>query len=100
MVERCLILVTTSFPIRGDGSEAAGSFVADLVAVLARHIRVRVVAPGPYASREQWPNGVEVFRFAAPSRPLSTLKPWHFGDMWWRVGGLRGGQCVTRGAGA
>lgn len=98
MVERCLILVTTSFPIRGDGSEAAGSFVADLVAVLARHIRVRVVAPGPCASREQWPNGVEVFRFAAPSRPLSTLKPWHFGDMWWLIRVLRGGQTATRAA--
>lgn len=96
MVERCLILVTTSFPIRGDGSEAAGSFVADLVAVLARHIRVRVVAPGSDTSREQWPNGVEVFRFVAPSRPLSTLKPWHFDDLRWLVRVLRGGQAATR----
>lgn len=100
MVDRCLILVTTSFPIRGDGSEAAGSFVVDLVAVLARHIRVRVVAPGSYTSREQWPNGVEVFRFAAPPRPLSTLKPWRFDDMRWLVRVLRGGQTATRAAAA
>lgn len=97
-MKRCLILVTTSFPIRGDGSEAAGSFVADLVAALARHIRVRVVAPGSDASREHWSNGVEVFRFAAPSRPLSTLKPWHFDDMRWLVRVLRGGQAATRAA--
>lgn len=95
-VDRCLILVTTSFPIRGDGSEAAGSFVADLVVDLARHIQVRVVAPGPSAAREHWSQGVEVFRFAAPSRPLSTLKPWRFDDFRWLVRVLLGGPAATR----
>lgn len=72
-----LVLVTTSFPIAGDGSEAAGSFVADLAEELAKHARVRVVAPGARAVRENWIEGVEVIRYKAPARPLSTLKPWH-----------------------
>ncbi|MBK8122824.1 MAG: hypothetical protein IPK54_04560 [Dokdonella sp.] len=43
---RALVLVTTSFPIAGDGSEAAGSFVSDLVEEVAVKTPVRVVAPG------------------------------------------------------
>ena len=91
-----LVLVTTSFPIHGDGSEAAGSFVADLVEELSRSVRVHVVAPGPDASRSQWSNRVEVFRYAAPSQPLSTLKPWKPRDFCWIIGVLRGGLVATR----
>ncbi|NCT66719.1 MAG: glycosyltransferase family 4 protein [Rhodanobacteraceae bacterium] len=50
--------------------------MSDLAEELARHVPVRVVAPGPRASCETWSLGVEVFRFAAPEQPLSTLKPW------------------------
>lgn len=79
--------------MRGDGSEAAGSFVADLVDELARQVEVRVVAPGPRQAREPWSARTEVFRYAAPTRPLSTLKPWRLDDLRWirRVwlGGLR-----------
>lgn len=89
------MLVTTSFPISGDGSEAAGSFVSDLAEELAKHVPVRVVAPGLSRAREQWSPGVEVFRYAAPSKPLSTLKPWQLGDIF-RV--LRGGARATRDA--
>lgn len=71
-----LVLVTTSFPIHSDGSEAAGSFVSDLAEELANHLPVRVVAPGTRTIREHWAEGVEVFRFSAPDKPLSTLKPW------------------------
>ncbi|MEO6968469.1 MAG: glycosyltransferase [Rhodanobacteraceae bacterium] len=91
-----LVVVTSSFPIRGDGSEAAGSFVADLVEELAKHADVRVVAPGTRADREQWANGVEVIRYAAPSRPLSTLKPWRPADLRWIARVLRGGLAATR----
>lgn len=91
-----LVVVTSSFPIRGDGSEAAGSFVADLVEELAKHMKVRVVAPGAQAEREQWANRVEVIRYAAPSRPLSTLKPWRPADLRWIVRVLRGGLAATR----
>ena len=75
------VLVTTSFPIGNDGSEAAGSFVSDLAEELAHQVPVRVVAPGPRSVREAWAEGVEVFRFTAPDKPLSTLKPWNPGDL-------------------
>ena len=71
-----LVLISTSFPISGDGSEAAGSFVSDLVEEISKYVPVRVVAPGPANARERWSSNVEVFRYATPARPLSTLKPW------------------------
>lgn len=98
MSGQVLVLITTSFPIRGDGSEAAGSFVADLVEELAGQVQVRVVAPGPETMRQQWSERVEVYRFAAPSRPLSTLKPWHPGDLGWIIRVMRGGINATRAA--
>lgn len=77
MTERgALVLVTTSFPIVGDGSEAAGSFVSDLAETIAEHSPVRVVAPGHARGIESWARNIEVFRYAAPEQPLSTLKPW------------------------
>ena len=91
-----LVVVTTSFPIAGDGSEAAGSFVVDLVNELTEHARVRVVAPGASDVREQWSNRVEVFRYAAPPRPLSTLKPWRPRDFKWIFRVLHGGLSATR----
>ena len=71
-----LVLISTSFPINGDGSEAAGSFVSDMAEEIAKHVPVRVVAPGLANVREQWSSNVQVFRYAAPAKPLSTLKPW------------------------
>lgn len=75
-----IVLVTSSFPIRGDGSEAAGAFVADLVNELARHVALRVVAPGDENAIQSWARGVEIFRYRAPSKPLSTLQPWRPAD--------------------
>lgn len=72
-----LVLVTTSFPVKNDGSEAAGAFVADLVEELSRHATVRVVAPGLAAERGDWKSGVEIHRYPAPNKPLSNLKVWH-----------------------
>lgn len=91
-----LILITTSFPTRGDGSEAAGSFVSDLADELARHLTVRVVAPGPRSGRELWATGVEVYRYAAPDRPLSTLKPWSPADVLSIYRVLSAGESATR----
>lgn len=91
-----LVLVTTSFPIANDGSEAAGSFVSDLAEQLAKHVPVRVVAPGLSSVIESWAPNVEVFRYAAPARPLSTLKPWHPADMIGIARVLRAGMTATR----
>lgn len=70
-----LLLVTTSYPRSADGSEAAGAFVADFAAAAARHVPVRVVAPGDRESTQEGPDGIRVYRFAAPGRPLSLLSP-------------------------
>lgn len=90
-----LVLVTSSFPIRADGSEAAGSFVADLASALARETPLRVVAPGMHAGREPWTDGIEIFRYAAPAEPLSTLRPWHPAEAAWIMRVLRGGAAAT-----
>jgi glycosyltransferase involved in cell wall biosynthesis len=92
------VLVTTSFPISNDGSEAAGSFVSDLAEELARHFSVRVVAPGISSVREQWSADVEVFRYATLGRPLSTLKPWHPAEMVEIMRVMREGMRATRDA--
>lgn len=75
-----IVLVTSSFPISGDGSEAAGAFVADLAEELARHVSVRVVAPGDADTVQSWSTRVDVFRYRTPDQPLSTLRPWHPAD--------------------
>ena len=89
------VLVTSSFPISSDGSEAAGAFVADLVRELSRHVEVRVVAPGREAGCETWEH-VEIHRFAAPDHPLSLFRPWRPRDIYWIGKVLRGGAAATR----
>jgi glycosyltransferase involved in cell wall biosynthesis len=93
-----IVLVTSSFPISSDGSEAAGSFVADLAHELVKHSAVRVVAPGRGAARERWNDGIEVFRYASPAHPLSQLRAWRPGDLRWIMRVLRGGLYATRAA--
>jgi len=91
-----LVLVTTSFPILGDGSEAAGSFVSDLAEELAGRVPVRVVAPGRKTGQERWSDRVEVFRYATPDQPLSTLRPWKPADLAAIRQVLRQGERATR----
>ena len=71
-----LLVITTSFPDKMDGSEAAGAFVADFVREAAKHVQVHVVAPGSgnNVSRE---GALSVHRFHAPRLPLSLLKPYN-----------------------
>ena len=98
--EDALVVVTTSYPQRGDGSESAGSFVRDLVDTLAKRVRVSVVAPGHADSIEEQAGNVRVFRFEAPDAPLSTLKPWRVSDLLAIVRVMRGGERATRSAAA
>ncbi len=70
-----LLLITTSFPRAGDGSEAAGAFVSDLALEVARHAPVRVVAPGGARETIETWGAVPVYRYASPDRPLSLLSP-------------------------
>lgn len=93
-----LTLITTSYPITANGSEAAGSFVADFVEALAEHIEVRVVAPGPVSKVEIINARIRVYRYAAPVKPLSTLKPWNPSDVVWAGRVMCGGLQATRNA--
>lgn len=70
-----LLMVTTSYPGAGDGSEAAGAFVAELAAFLSTTTPVQVVAPGDRETVEKESSGVTVFRYATSGRALSTLNP-------------------------
>lgn len=78
MSRDAIVLVSTSYPAAGDGSEAAGAFVADFAAELRRHAAVRVVGPGAHETVE--PGDVPVWRFAGGDRPLSLLSPSKPGD--------------------
>jgi glycosyltransferase involved in cell wall biosynthesis len=79
-----------------DGSEAAGSFVSDFAEELGKLAPVRVVAPGNASHRETWTTHVDVFRYAAPAKPLSTLKPWRPREMLAIARVLRAGHRATR----
>lgn len=75
-----LLLISTSYPESGDGSEAAGAFIADLAARLAMYVPVRIVAPGRLPDCIEPDGALTVRRFASPGRPLSLLSPTRPGD--------------------
>lgn len=77
MLRSTILIVTTSYPIADNGSEAAGSFVSDLATELSLYHNVRVVAPGSKDTIEQHDNGIVVFRYSAPNSALSNLKFWN-----------------------
>jgi glycosyltransferase involved in cell wall biosynthesis len=93
-----LLIITTSFPQRGDGSEAAGSFVADLAAALSRQVPVRVVAPGPAATFETLGDRLTVYRYLGSRRRLSTLRLWRPAEALSIATILRAGDRATRAA--
>lgn len=72
-----IVIISTSYPTVEDGSEAAGSFVADFAAQLAQQVKVSVVAPSLESSEQQLNDNLKIYRFKVPSLPLSTLKPYH-----------------------
>jgi glycosyltransferase involved in cell wall biosynthesis len=95
-----LLLVTTSYPERRDGSEAAGAFVADLAEQLASQLPVRVVAPGMQAGMIETDGALTVRRFASPGRPLSLLSPSRPQDWPAIIGALRSLRAQTLAADA
>ncbi len=70
-----IALVTTSYPTSHDGSEAAGSFVADFAEALTAYAQVTVIAPSLSAEVEQH-KSLTLRRFKVPRLPLSLLKPY------------------------
>lgn len=83
-------LITTSYPERQAGSEAAGSFVEDFARELANHLRVTVVAASDTDSIVRSGN-LTTRRFAVPRLPLSLLSPLSPGDWLPIVRTLRAG---------
>lgn len=69
-----LLVVSTSYPMSADGSEAAGAFVSDFVETLAKWGPVRVVGPGIEEAFEA-DKPTPTWRFRAGKRPLSLLSP-------------------------
>lgn len=87
-----LLIVTTSYPMAADGSEAAGAFVADFAEAMARHMPVRIVGPGLRAGREAGESTLPIWRFAAGEKPLSLLspsRPWHWPAIYLTLRSLR-----------
>lgn len=99
-MSRGLLLVTTSYPESGDGSEAAGAFVADIAQTLAVRSPVRVVAPGKRAGTIETRDGVEIRRFAGTGRPLSLLSPTRPADWPAIISTLRSLRAITLAAGS
>lgn len=91
-----LLIVTTSYPRWGNGREAAGSFVADLAAELARHVRVRVVAPGDDAKLENPGSDLCIYRYPAPRTRMVNLRFWNPFDAWRILRALRAGRIAVR----
>lgn len=78
-----IAIITTSYPDKQPGNEAAGSFVADFAVELSKSLPVSVVAAGSENSISG-DERLTVRRFAVPRAPLSLLKPqfpWHWPAM-------------------
>ncbi len=93
---RNLLLITTSFPITHNGSEAAGSFVTDFAETLAKTTKVTVIAPGPYTRVEKINKDLIVERFRAPKLPLSQLVTYNPFNWLKTISVLRNGMMTCR----
>ena len=90
-----LAIVTTSYPDAVAGNEAAGSFVEDFAAELAKSVPVSVVAAGSKDS-VTGDTSLKVRRFSVPKLPLSQLQP-HLPWQWPAlVEALRAGRRALR----
>jgi len=85
------VIITTSYPTSHDGSEAAGSFVADFAMTLANYVQVTVVAPSLTAGIEQSLDTLTIHRFQVPRLQLSSLKPYYPSDALAIIKTLRAG---------
>ncbi len=76
------LIITTSYPLKQDGSEAAGSFVRDFAYTLGKDHQVAVVYPDPKnnAQSKQLDELVKHYPFRVHKLPLSLLSPVKPGD--------------------
>lgn len=72
---KSLLLVTTSYPVQGEGEAAAGTYVRDFAHALRREgLAVSLAVPAERASEGE-EQGLWVKRFKVPRLPLSLLNP-------------------------
>ena len=67
-----ILIISSSFPSRHDGSEAAGSFVKDFAYELSKYVKVTVVAPGEKTQNLEQ-NNLNIINFKVAKLPLSQL---------------------------
>lgn len=71
-----ILLITTSFPVSENGSEAAGSFVKDFADTLSgQGHKVGVMAPITGKELCDQKSSIHYFWFSVPKLPLSLLSP-------------------------
>jgi glycosyltransferase involved in cell wall biosynthesis len=70
-----ILVITTSYPVKRDGSEAAGSYVEDFVKTLSKEVDVAVVYPVSESISQEQDDGVIHCPFCVPHLPLSLLNP-------------------------
>ena len=92
---RPIVIITTSYPADEPGKEAAGGFVSDVATALARLRPVHVVAPGRHDAIQLVSETLTIFRYSAPDRALSTLRPGRPRDALDIIKVLRAGQRAT-----
>ena len=92
-----ILIITTSYPLKNDGSEAAGSFVKDFAYTLGKDHQVAVVYPdlNNNFQPKQQDEAVIDYPFHVPKLPLSLLSPINLCD--WRaiIRTLSSGQNVV-----
>ena len=76
-----ILLVSTSYPVAGEGEAAAGTFVRDFaLALVEQGHQVEVIAPAQYVGRTQVAESLIENYFHAPRLPLSLLSPKKISD--------------------
>lgn len=88
-----ILLISTSFPVNEDGSEAAGSFVKDFIETLNDQghdvaVIVPIVGRKPYNKK----SNIDYFWFSVPKLPLSLLSPKKPQDWWSIIATLQQGK--------
>ncbi len=93
-----ILIITTSYPTRGDGSEAAGGFVQDFVKTLGDNVDVGVVFPVEEKLEKHQYSDISLYPFMVSKLPLSLLSPSNPGNWLPIISTLRTGQKAVNGA--
>ena len=91
-----IVVISTSFPTNGTGSEAAGSFVADFCEQLSKTCKVTVFAPNTVANEIVHSDQFRIVFFKVPTLPLSNLKPTNPADLLAILKTLLSGRRIIR----